>query len=54
MKNVVEDEIVKELSIRLAKKEKVVRIMLKKALEFGYNFKKAKELIIEFILKNKS
>lgn len=54
MKNVVNDEMVKELSIRFSKKEKVIRIMFKKALEFGYNFQKTKKLIIEFILNNKS
>lgn len=50
--NVIKDEIMKELSEKYNKKEKIITIMFEKSFELGYNSKEAKENIIEFIVNN--
>ena len=50
--NVIKDEIIKELSEKYNKKEKIITIMFEKSFELGYNSKEAKENIIEFIVNN--
>lgn len=49
MRDVVEKEVMKELSKKYNKKEKVIEIMLEKSIEMGYDIIKSKENIIEFI-----
>ncbi len=53
MRDVVVDEIIKELSKEYNKKEKVIQIMLEKSMEMGYDVLKSKENIVGFI-KNSS
>lgn len=49
MRDVVVDEIIKELSKEYSKKEKVIQIMLEKSMELGYDIIKTKENIVGFI-----
>jgi len=51
MKDVVKDEIIKELSLKYDKKEEVILQMLNKADEIGYNSFEAKCLINSFYKK---
>lgn len=47
--NVVENEIIKELSKKYGKKEKMIFIMFEESLKLGCNNVEAKENIIDFI-----
>ena len=49
MRDVVVDEVIKELSMKYNKKEKVIEIMLEKSIEMGYDIIKSKENIVGFI-----
>lgn len=51
MKDVVVDEIIKELSKKYNKKEKIIEIMLEKSMNLGYDVIESKENIEEFINK---
>lgn len=46
--NVVEDEVIKELSKKYNKKKKVIKILLEECNSFGYNIKESIEIVIEF------
>lgn len=47
-KDVILDEIVKELSKKYNKREQVVKVLLDKCKIFSYNIKESKEIIINF------
>ena len=49
MRDVVVDEIIRELSKEYNKKDKVIQIMLEKSMELGYDIIKSKENIVGFI-----
>lgn len=49
MRDVVVDEIIKELSEKYNKREILIEIMLEKSIKMGYDVIKSKENIIEFI-----
>lgn len=51
--NIVEDEIMKELSKKYNKKEKIIKIMLEKSIALGYDIAKSKENIIKFMNSKK-
>ncbi len=44
--------VVKELSSKYNKKEEIIKIMLEKSIELGYDIIESKRNIIEFIKKN--
>ncbi len=48
-KNVVENEVIKELSKKYGKKEKIIRIMLEKSINLGYNINNSIKNISVFI-----
>ncbi len=45
MKDVVENEVIKELSKKYNKKEKTIKIMFEKCCDLGYELKESRELI---------
>lgn len=49
--NVVENDVVKELSEKYCKKEKLIKIMIEKSFELGYNENNTMQNIIEFMEK---
>lgn len=51
MKDVVENEVIKELSEKYHKKEKLIRIMVEKCKSLGYNIQEAKGMIENFYQK---
>lgn len=51
--NVVEKEVMKELSKKYNKKEKIIKIMLEKSIALGYDIVKSKENIIKFMKSKK-
>lgn len=57
MKDVEEDvvlnEVIKELSEKYNKKEKIIKIMLEKSIVLGYDIVKSKENIIKFMDKTR-
>lgn len=46
--DVVENEIIKELSKKYNKNEKVIQIMVKKCMDLNYNINEGKRVIEEF------
>lgn len=48
MKDVVIEEIVKELEKMYRIKKKIITIMIDKCLELGYNLNESKEIILKF------
>ena len=48
MKDVVENEVIKELSKKYNKKEKTIKIMFEKCCDSGYELKESRELIEMF------
>ena len=51
-KDIVLDEVVKELREKYNKKEQVIKIMLEECKKLGYNIKESKEIIIDFFKCN--
>lgn len=51
-KDVILDEVIKELRNEYNKKEQVIRIMLEKCKRLGYNIKESKEIIVTFFKIN--
>lgn len=48
-KNVVKEEVLKDLSKTYCIKENALRIMFERAFSLGFNFFEIKELVIEFM-----
>lgn len=49
--NIVENEVIRELSEKYHKKEKLMRIMVEKCKKVGYNIQESKQIIMEFYKK---
>lgn len=52
VKDVVENEVIKELSKKCSRKGKVIKIMLERCRNVGYNIQESKQSILEFYKNN--
>ena len=48
MKNVVEKEVIKKLSKKCNRNEKIIKIMLEECKKVGYNIKESQHCILKF------
>lgn len=51
MKDVVENEVIKELSKKCNRSERIIKIMIEECKNIGFSIEKSRQVILEFLKK---